>query len=275
MGLTSVDITYLKFTLTDAQGDLMDYTVETSPYIGSDSSFNIPDGTYTVPIQGIKEDTWYNWYVNVTDGMHWTRRKFSFYVGRFYDDFNDNTKDYSKWTEIYNEGVWDEINNRCEFEVYEPGSGRHFEGIKSTVFSVSLNPDTPFIINWDLIADIQSTNWAGDVTLEVSDGTNWLRAKYSRWNKATKYRDSNDVSDIWLKSNKPYGTWNNEIQLYSDRYIIRMDSDSTGSIYDSLFSNSDSLYIILFLESGGSQPSLYYRSGFDNIQVTFDDLKLI
>jgi hypothetical protein len=75
------DITQLQFTLKDFQGDPMDYTVQTSPDIGSASATHVPDGTYVVPVSGLEVGTSYRWFVNVTDGTHWTRETLSFETG--------------------------------------------------------------------------------------------------------------------------------------------------------------------------------------------------
>jgi hypothetical protein len=75
------DIAEISFELTDAQGDLMDYTVETSPDIGSGGQNGVFNGTYTIPIDGLVEDNWYHYYVNVTDGEYWTKEKYSFFTG--------------------------------------------------------------------------------------------------------------------------------------------------------------------------------------------------
>ena len=76
-----LDITQLQFTVHDPQGDAMQYTVETSPNIGSTQGTNIQNGTYTVPITGVTYAATYHWYVNVTDGTYWTRKTFSFQTG--------------------------------------------------------------------------------------------------------------------------------------------------------------------------------------------------
>lgn len=73
-----MDISQLQFTLKDYQGDAMDYTVETSPDIGSAQATGIHDATYTVPVSGLTYGAAYRWYVNATDGTHWTRKIFSF-----------------------------------------------------------------------------------------------------------------------------------------------------------------------------------------------------
>ncbi len=72
------DIFKLSFRLKDFQGDLMDYTVETSPDIGTGSGSGVGDGVYTVDVGGLDYSTIYTWFVNVTDGTYWTREVFSF-----------------------------------------------------------------------------------------------------------------------------------------------------------------------------------------------------
>jgi len=83
------ELTKLQFTIKDFQGDLMDYTVQTSPNIGSASGTGVHDGTYSVAVSGLQTYTSYRWYVNVTDGTHWTRKTFGFETGFLtqYDPF--------------------------------------------------------------------------------------------------------------------------------------------------------------------------------------------
>ncbi len=76
-----MDIQELRFTLHDFQSDAMDYTVQTQPDIGSAQGTDVHNGTYTVPISGMTYAATYQWYVNVTDGTHWTRKIFSFETG--------------------------------------------------------------------------------------------------------------------------------------------------------------------------------------------------
>jgi hypothetical protein len=68
----------VRFHLRDPQGDLMTYTVETSPDIGSGSGTGVSDGFYSVPLTGVMDGTAYTWFVNATDGTHWTRKVFRF-----------------------------------------------------------------------------------------------------------------------------------------------------------------------------------------------------
>jgi len=77
----SINITHLQFKLKDYQGDAMDYTVQTSPNIGSDHKTNIHNGTYSVAVSGLTYGVEYRWYVNVTDGTYWTRKIYQFATG--------------------------------------------------------------------------------------------------------------------------------------------------------------------------------------------------
>jgi hypothetical protein len=68
----------LSFNLKDYQGDLMNWTVETHPNIGSGAGNGVGDGRYTVAISGLDYFTSYTWFVNATDGEHWTKKTFLF-----------------------------------------------------------------------------------------------------------------------------------------------------------------------------------------------------
>jgi hypothetical protein len=186
----------------------------------------------------------------------------------FYDDFDDNEKNYTKWTEIYTDGAWTESNQRCEFMVWEPGYGyRNKEGIESIEFDASYSQDNPLVITWDIITDIYSTNWAGKIFLKITDGTNWLWARFHRYQLATHFMDSNDDTHTYLSTYKPNGYYSNEIQIFSDRYIVKMDGDSSGEIYDSLFTPGTPLKVCIYIICAGEQPWLFQRSGFDNVKV--------
>jgi hypothetical protein len=69
---------YLRFHLRDPQNDLMSYTVETSPFIGSGSGSNVGEGDISVPINGLDYMSEYRWFVNVTDGVNPTSEMFWF-----------------------------------------------------------------------------------------------------------------------------------------------------------------------------------------------------
>jgi hypothetical protein len=76
-----MDITELRFTIRDHQSDAMDYTIQTQPNVGSAQGTGVHDGTYTVPVSGLTYGVLYKWFINATDGTHWTRKVFSFITG--------------------------------------------------------------------------------------------------------------------------------------------------------------------------------------------------
>jgi len=74
----SISTSQLSVTITDTDNDLLDYTIQTKPYIGNTSGYHVIGGTKTCNIIGLSYDTTYTWYVNVTDGHNWTRKVYTF-----------------------------------------------------------------------------------------------------------------------------------------------------------------------------------------------------
>jgi len=73
-----IDVSQLSFNLSDYQGDIMNYTVETVPDIGTGNGFNVNEGKYSIEVSGLECETDYHWFVNVTDGEYWTSEVFGF-----------------------------------------------------------------------------------------------------------------------------------------------------------------------------------------------------
>jgi hypothetical protein len=68
-GATNVPMTTtsLSIIITDREGDNFNWTIETSPYIGSSNGDNQNNGTKICSISGLTFDTTYRWFVNATD----------------------------------------------------------------------------------------------------------------------------------------------------------------------------------------------------------------
>jgi len=79
-GVTSIPIgiSSLSVTIEDPDGDLFDWTIETSPDIGSSQANGAGNGLKSFSISGLSYSTTYRWFVNATDGEDWTRRLYSF-----------------------------------------------------------------------------------------------------------------------------------------------------------------------------------------------------
>ena len=63
----SVDLSELNVTIEDPEGDSFNWTIETSPDIGSASASDDANGTKTCSVSGLDFNTTYTWYVNATD----------------------------------------------------------------------------------------------------------------------------------------------------------------------------------------------------------------
>jgi hypothetical protein len=73
-----ITLSELSFNLTDFQYDPMDYTVTTSPNVGSGGATGVGNGRYTVSISGLQYSTTYTWSIHATDGTHSTDVTYSF-----------------------------------------------------------------------------------------------------------------------------------------------------------------------------------------------------
>jgi parallel beta-helix repeat protein len=71
----SISLSELSVTIEDYDGDSFDWTIQTSPDIGSSSGAGEYNGIKTCAISGLNYDVTYTWYVNATDtGSGLTRR---------------------------------------------------------------------------------------------------------------------------------------------------------------------------------------------------------
>ncbi|MBE3114409.1 MAG: hypothetical protein IMZ59_02705 [Actinobacteria bacterium] len=79
-GSTNIPITtsVLTINIHDLEGDLFDWTITTSPNIGSSSGTNAVNGTKTCAVSNLAYSTTYTWYVKANDGSHWTNRSYLF-----------------------------------------------------------------------------------------------------------------------------------------------------------------------------------------------------
>jgi len=77
--------TELSFDLWDNFNELMDYTVTTSPNIGSKSGSNVGNGKIIMNVSGLMPATDYTWIVDVTDGVESAHKEFTFKTIRSYE----------------------------------------------------------------------------------------------------------------------------------------------------------------------------------------------
>ncbi len=82
-------ISSLSFNLTDTNKYPMNYTVTTTPDIGSGSGTNVANGKYSVSVSGLAYSATYTWTVSANAGNLWTIKTFTFITGAntFFDPF--------------------------------------------------------------------------------------------------------------------------------------------------------------------------------------------
>jgi len=68
----------LSITIEDPDGDLFDWTIETSPDIGTNQANGASNGSKSSSISGLSYSTTHHWFVNATDGSSWTNESYSF-----------------------------------------------------------------------------------------------------------------------------------------------------------------------------------------------------
>ena len=71
-------LSLINVTISDFEGDSMDWSIETSPDVGSNSGSGVGNGSISCSISGLSAGVTYYWYVNVTDGVLSTEETYSF-----------------------------------------------------------------------------------------------------------------------------------------------------------------------------------------------------
>jgi probable HAF family extracellular repeat protein len=76
----SISTTSLSLKIEDCEADSFNWTIETSPDVGSSSGYDEYNGTKTCSISGLEYSSTYTWYVNSTDSGSgkWTREVYTF-----------------------------------------------------------------------------------------------------------------------------------------------------------------------------------------------------
>jgi len=248
-----VDLTELSFDLKDYQGDLMDFTVETSPNIGAGSQNGVGNGTYSVDVSGLDYTIDYTWFVNVTDGVYWTRKAFNFVTEpkMVFDPFNEGWQ-YRKMITFNHSMVADDLSD----------------------FSVLIN-----------IADSDLKNKAqndGDDILFMDDVgvANRLFHEIEKWDNSSgeliswinikNISSSTDTSIYMYYGNpscagqeNPGGTWN------SDYEVVYHFNEKSGNALDSTFNYNDGIVTGVTYGSTGIIGDCYSFNG--NGRVVTDD----
>lgn len=200
----------------------MDYTVETVPNIGSGSGTGVGDGMYTVDINNLAHLQEYIWYVNVTDGVNWKHKVFSFQTEPImvFNPFDEGWQ-YRKEITIDHTLVEGDLNN----------------------FPILLNA-----VDTDLADHAQSD---GDDLLFM-DGTGIARRLYHEielfddssreliaWVNVTSLSSSTDTV-IWMYyGNSECDSQQHPIAVWDSEYLFVSHMDGSGTTIDDSTSNGN------------------------------------
>lgn len=139
-GQTNVPTTtsQLSFTLSSSGGAPMDYTVSTSPSVGSGQGSQVASGVYSVPVSGLQSNTAYAWSVDATAGSTHTHASFTF-----------TTETFSRTITSYSPSAYNltldrsgsqtfqiDFNGPVDITWYLDGTpGQHTTGVSSSTWS--------------------------------------------------------------------------------------------------------------------------------------------
>lgn len=137
------EISELSFDLMDHQGDLMDWTVETKPSIGSGSGSNVNNGRYSISISDLDFFTNYTWFINVTDSAHWTRKTYVFRTTA------ENTRVFEPTDDAYVSSTAPDQNtgNQVSLSIRSGGSNNHWWAAPTIKFDLSSLPTNASILS--------------------------------------------------------------------------------------------------------------------------------
>ena len=181
----------------------------------------------------------------------------------FYDYFDDNTKDHNNWTESHTDGIWYEQNQQTEF--YLPSGNEKYEAIQSFEIPIKTTNIDSVNISFDMISKIGSNTDYGKICCIVRDGPTFILLCYSRLENNLMFYDSNDA-DWTIIGSRSDGIWNNKIEIFNDRYKVKMHNYETGWKYDPLFLDSTHLTVEILIKFQISAGS-WWQAGFDNVIV--------
>lgn len=170
-GVMDVPITLseLSFTLVDYQNDLMNFTVETVPNIGTDTRSLVANGVYNTSISGLEYNVSYIWYINITDGIHWTNKSYHFSVEPKPGSWWNQNWPYRKPIIIKHEKVVGDLDtfpvliSITDNDLSSKSNGidiafASYQGVKLDHEIEYYNSDTGELVAWVKIPFLSSTN---------------------------------------------------------------------------------------------------------------------
>jgi len=190
----------------------------------------------------------------------------------FSDDFNDNSKDYAKWTELFNEGEWWERNGQTEFRLYEYDGHWRYEGIETIDIPIEKMDLTQLTIEaiMDTHVDSHGANYVGQPHMKVVDSSDpdnaYIDVYFRRDNGKVIVADSSGASKTIGYSDefRDFVT----IKIESDRYQVDVGEHSSEWISRTIFPSEFDLRLRIYIRLAGDYPDLWWMAGFDNVVIS-------
>ena len=223
-----INTTALTVGITDTQGRLLNYSIQTEPNIGNITEKNITSGTISCIISYLTYSTIYTWFVSVSDGYHWANSSFWFITE------NPESTPPEISSLLYH------ASNPIDLQ---PGIG--WENISCNVTdNINVNNVTIHITNPDYSVTTITMN------RKISTNTYYYNTTFSTYGNFSFYIYANDTNNNQAYSNisdfviPPNWDINNDricsmedLRLASDQYgtqgssgWIREDIDNNGKI---------------------------------------------
>jgi hypothetical protein len=189
----------------------------------------------------------------------------------FEDDFNDNIKDYDKWTEIMSDGEWYETNQRTEFKVYEKYNTNN-EAVLGKDFTAFIDTENKLYVTFKMITYIDHYyGYVGEMSGQVKDKNgNGIATEYRRGSNDFQILDTAGTDMTLFNSFESSVPWDVTFEIYSDRYKIICEDFDSGWIYKSIFSGETTFNFRMLAAATGDYPFMWWKCGFDEVRITGD-----
>ena len=181
---TSIDITTgsVFVSINDAEGDAFNWTIQTSPNIGSDSANGAGNGSKSASISGLVLSTIYTWYINTTDSYNWSNVSYTFTTrdeytpgppGTFTATADNRTQISLSWTKG-NNADYTYIEYRFTFGTWNRGDETElYNNTGTATLHSGLNPGTAVYYQaWSYNDTDNAWNSSYVADIEVSDENN-------------------------------------------------------------------------------------------------------
>ncbi len=304
----SVSLAQLSFDLYDPDGEPMDYTVTTTPDIGSGSATGVGDGTHTVAISGLAHATTYTWTISATDGTDVTNQSYSFTTERPPGPWWNSDWSYRKVIRVDHTRVMDDLADFPLLIEIDDGSLASFvkDDAGDVVFTdydgtqldheiESYTSATGALVAWVRVPSLSSTEdtllymyygnseavsqenaeavWDSDFVmvqhLDETDGTHYDSTSYS-----------NDGVPHGLASQDVAGKIDGADEFLGSGDLVDVGTDSSMDVFGpgqdfsiSLWVNRDDAEDVQgFFSSGSSATNGIY---FGIVWQNFDDLRFL